>query len=91
MLAASVFHFGQFSIRQVKEYMASQGIPVRLDFRSAIRWVSKFGSRRSCDAFGSARASRLQRRMRLKSGSAGVSRWHSDERRFESRIRPSGA
>ena len=32
VLAASVFHFGQFSIRQVKEYMASQGIPVRLDF-----------------------------------------------------------
>ena len=32
VLAASVFHFGQFSIQQVKEYMASQGIPVRLDF-----------------------------------------------------------
>lgn len=32
VLAASVFHFGVFSIRQVKEYMASQGIPVRLDF-----------------------------------------------------------
>ncbi len=32
VLAASVFHFGQFTIRQVKEYMASQGIPVRLDF-----------------------------------------------------------
>ena len=31
VLAASVFHFGTFSIRQVKEYMASQGIPVRLD------------------------------------------------------------
>lgn len=30
VLAASVFHFGVFSIRQVKEYMASQGIPVRL-------------------------------------------------------------
>lgn len=30
VLAASVFHFGTFSIRQVKEYMASQGIPVRL-------------------------------------------------------------
>ena len=29
---AGVFHFGTFSIRQVKEYMASQGIPVRLDF-----------------------------------------------------------
>ncbi len=32
VLAASVFHFGIYSIRQVKEYMASQGIPVRLDF-----------------------------------------------------------
>ena len=32
VLAASVFHFGKFSIRQVKEYLASQGIPVRLDF-----------------------------------------------------------
>ncbi|MBE6479726.1 MAG: imidazole glycerol phosphate synthase subunit HisF [Olsenella sp.] len=32
VLAASVFHFGTFSIRQVKEYMASQGIPMRLDF-----------------------------------------------------------
>ncbi|MBQ9006502.1 MAG: imidazole glycerol phosphate synthase subunit HisF [Atopobiaceae bacterium] len=32
VLAASVFHFGTFSVRQVKEYMAAQGIPVRLDF-----------------------------------------------------------
>lgn len=32
VLAASVFHFGTFSIREVKEYMASQGIAVRLDF-----------------------------------------------------------
>ena len=31
-LAASVFHYRKFTIRQVKEYMASQGIPVRLDF-----------------------------------------------------------
>ena len=30
VLAASVFHFGTYTIRQVKEYMASQGIPVRL-------------------------------------------------------------
>ena len=30
VLAASVFHFGEFTVRQVKEYMASQGIPVRL-------------------------------------------------------------
>ncbi len=30
VLAASVFHYGTFHIRQVKEYMASRGIPVRL-------------------------------------------------------------
>lgn len=30
VLAASVFHFGEFTIRQVKEYMARFGIPVRL-------------------------------------------------------------
>lgn len=30
VLAASVFHFGEFTIREVKEYMQSQGIPVRL-------------------------------------------------------------
>ena len=30
VLAASVFHFGQFSVRQVKESMAGHGVPVRL-------------------------------------------------------------
>ena len=30
VLAASVFHFGELTIREVKEYMATQGIPVRL-------------------------------------------------------------
>ena len=30
VLAASVFHFGEFTIRQVKGYLRSQGIPVRL-------------------------------------------------------------
>jgi cyclase len=29
VLAASIFHYGMYSIRQVKEYMAAQGIPVR--------------------------------------------------------------
>ncbi|AQS59771.1 imidazole glycerol phosphate synthase subunit HisF [Desulforamulus ferrireducens] len=29
-LAASIFHFGEYTIRQAKEYLASQGIPVRL-------------------------------------------------------------
>ncbi|MDY0340272.1 MAG: imidazole glycerol phosphate synthase subunit HisF [Coriobacteriia bacterium] len=30
VLAASVFHFGEFTVRQVKEAMASHGVPVRL-------------------------------------------------------------
>ncbi len=31
VLAASVFHFGTFTIRAVKEHMAAAGIPMRLD------------------------------------------------------------
>ena len=30
VLAASIFHYGQFTIRQAKEYLAQQGLPVRL-------------------------------------------------------------
>ena len=30
LLAASVFHFGTFTVKQVKEYLASRGIPVKL-------------------------------------------------------------
>ena len=30
VLAASIFHFGEFSVRQAKEYMASRGIEMRL-------------------------------------------------------------
>lgn len=30
VLAASVFHFGEFSVRQVKDAMAAHGVPVRL-------------------------------------------------------------
>jgi cyclase len=30
VLAASIFHFGDFTVRQVKEYLASRGINVRL-------------------------------------------------------------
>jgi len=29
-LAASVFHYGEFTIRQVKEYLTARGVPVRL-------------------------------------------------------------
>ncbi len=32
VLAASIFHFGEFSIRQAKEHMALAGLPIRLDF-----------------------------------------------------------
>jgi len=31
VLAASIFHFGEYSLRQAKEYMARAGLPVRLD------------------------------------------------------------
>jgi cyclase len=29
-LAASIFHFGEFTIRQAKEYLRGRGIEVRL-------------------------------------------------------------
>ena len=29
VLAASIFHFGTYSIREVKEYLAAAGLPVR--------------------------------------------------------------
>jgi cyclase len=31
VLAASIFHFGEHSVREVKAYMAKAGLPVRLD------------------------------------------------------------
>ncbi len=31
VLAASIFHFGEYSIRQAKEHMARAGLPMRLD------------------------------------------------------------
>jgi cyclase len=30
VLAASIFHYGQYTVRQAKERMAERGIPVRL-------------------------------------------------------------
>jgi imidazole glycerol-phosphate synthase subunit HisF len=30
VLAASIFHFGEFSVGQVKEYLAKRNIPVRM-------------------------------------------------------------
>jgi cyclase len=31
VLAASIFHFGEHSVREAKEYMARAGLPMRLD------------------------------------------------------------
>ena len=31
VLAASIFHFGEFTVRQAKDYMAKAGLPMRLD------------------------------------------------------------
>ena len=31
VLAASIFHFGQHSVREAKDYMAKAGLPMRLD------------------------------------------------------------
>jgi cyclase len=30
VLAASIFHYGEYTVQQAKEYMASNGIPVRI-------------------------------------------------------------
>ncbi len=30
VLAASIFHYGEYTIREAKEHMAAKGIPVRL-------------------------------------------------------------
>ena len=31
VLAASIFHFGEFSVRDAKQHMAKAGLPMRLD------------------------------------------------------------
>ena len=31
VLAASIFHFGEFTIRQAKDHMVQRGLPMRLD------------------------------------------------------------
>jgi cyclase len=33
VLAASIFHFGEYSVADVKRHLASRGIPVRLPER----------------------------------------------------------
>ena len=35
VLAASIFHFGTFTVRQAKEHLATHGIPVRMDRAAA--------------------------------------------------------
>jgi cyclase len=30
VLAASIFHYGEFTVRAAKEYMAAQGVEMRL-------------------------------------------------------------
>ena len=35
VLAASIFHFGTFTIPEAKRYMAEHGIPMRLDRAAA--------------------------------------------------------
>ena len=35
VLAASIFHFGEYTVRQAKEFMRAQGIEVRLEERAA--------------------------------------------------------
>jgi cyclase len=35
VLAASIFHFGQYSVQEAKRFMAQQGIPMRLDGAAA--------------------------------------------------------
>ena len=32
VLAASIFHYGEFTVREAKDYMERQGIPVRMDY-----------------------------------------------------------
>ena len=34
VLAASIFHFGEFTVPETKKYLQAQGIPVRPDFES---------------------------------------------------------
>ena len=32
VLAASIFHFGQYSINEAKEYLKKENVPVRLQY-----------------------------------------------------------
>ena len=32
VLAASIFHYGKYSVREAKEYLHTQGVPVRLSW-----------------------------------------------------------
>src|SRR3546814_12615819 len=41
VLAASIFHYGEYTVQQAKEFMAAQGLKVRLPARSEERRVGK--------------------------------------------------
>jgi len=45
VLAASIFHFGEYTIRQAKHHMAAAGVAVRLDEELAIISSERTGSR----------------------------------------------
>ena len=32
VLAASIFHYGEYSIKEAKQYLKEKGIPVRMDY-----------------------------------------------------------
>ena len=39
VLAASIFHFGQHTVRECKQFMAAQGIPIQIVTPSAARFL----------------------------------------------------
>ncbi len=45
-LAASIFHYGTYTVQQVKEYLAARGVPVRLDALPASRGETASGGAR---------------------------------------------
>src|SRR6202012_5309826 len=48
VLAASIFHFGEFTIRQAKDHMVRAGLPMRIDpLRLALTETFNFRQRRA--------------------------------------------
>src|SRR3546814_12958310 len=50
VLAASIFHYGEYTVRQAKEFMAAQGIKVRLTARrkKPPGWIPFISTTRPC-------------------------------------------